>query len=300
MFHLHRFTPEGFDAGLRLLHEAVAQDPGDPQSYAALALGYSLTGHSNAPSPSAYPRARAAALTALKLDDMLADAHEVLAEVKLYYEWDFPGAASAFERALALNPNSPQTHRNYSWYLFLFQRYTDAQRMMEHARELDPLTPLYTAELAWIRMALGDHQEALTIARKSLEFDQRFPVGLFVLGEAYGGLGRYEEAIAAHKEAVAAGPAWRWALGATWALAGQHDRARRIAAELEGEQTPSNAFGLAHVYAVLGEGDDACRCLEQAYEYRDSFVPWIRELPHFRSLHDDVRFDNLVRRVLST
>jgi TolB-like protein/Tfp pilus assembly protein PilF len=297
MFYLHKFTREGFDAGLRHLHDAVAQDPADPQAYAGLALGYSLTAHSNAPSPDAYPRARAGALKALELDETLADAQEVLAEVKLYHEWDFPGAAQAFGRALALNPNSPQAHRNYCWYLFLFQRYGEAIRMMERARVLDPLTALYGAEYAWMQMALGQHEEAITEARKALELDPHFPVGLFVLGEAHGGLGRYEEAVAAHEATAATGADWRWALGATLALAGQHERARRIAADLEGENRPSNSFGLAHVYAVLGERDEAFRCLEEAYQLRDSFVPWIRELPHFRSLHDDVRFDRLLRRI---
>ena len=59
-------------------------------SYAALALGYSLIGHEAV--PDAFQRTKAAIDKALELDPNLAEAHEALAEVKLYQEWDLPGA----------------------------------------------------------------------------------------------------------------------------------------------------------------------------------------------------------------
>ena len=38
---------------------------------------------------------------------------------KLYSDWDWPGAAKDFRRALDLNPSLRDAHPHYSWYLLL-------------------------------------------------------------------------------------------------------------------------------------------------------------------------------------
>src|SRR5690606_25718581 len=92
MYELNRSTPEGVDAGLAWLHEAVDADPGDALAYAGLALGYATFGHGPEPQPDTWPRARAAAQRAIALDPELPAAHAALADVNLYMEWDWEGA----------------------------------------------------------------------------------------------------------------------------------------------------------------------------------------------------------------
>ena len=63
------------------------------------------------------PKARAAALSALKLDDSLADAHAALGTIHLFYDWDGPAAERELRRAIQLNPSLASAHLSYAGYL---------------------------------------------------------------------------------------------------------------------------------------------------------------------------------------
>ncbi len=294
-FYLNKFTPEGFQKGLEYLNQAIEKDPTNPLPYAGLALGYTLIGHEAV--PDAFQRAKAAMLKALELDENQAEAHEALAELKLYKEWDLPGAEQAFLRVLALNPNLAEAHAHYSWYQLLVGRRYEAFSEMRRAQELDPLTPLWPAWLGWQHWWTGQYEEAIAEARKSLEVNPNFPWGLHVLGGVYAEKAMYEEAIAAHQKAAASSPALRWALGYTYAVAGRRDEARKVAAELKKQVTPMNAWGLAEIYTALGEKDEAFRWLEVAYERRFSWMPWLGKERAFEPLRSEPRFQDLLRRM---
>jgi serine/threonine protein kinase/tetratricopeptide (TPR) repeat protein len=298
MFHLNKFTPEGREKGLEYLNQAIEKDPADPLAYAGLALGYASIGHSIAPTPDAWPRAREAALRALMLDEALAEGHAALADVKLYYEWDWEGAEKAFLRANELNPNLATNHFHYAWYHALFGRLDEAIVEHKRAQELDPLMRLYTIELGVLYWIGGDYEKAIVEIQKALELNPNSKHGLFFLGQVLADAGMYEEAIAVHQKAVAISPnvKLKWALGHTYALAGRWDEAREILVELEEEEATSmGAYGLAALYAALGEKDDAFRWL--AYEQPHAWVPWIRVLPLFEPLWDDPRFKDLLQRM---
>ena len=297
MFHLNKMTPEGTEKGLDYLRQAIEKDPADPLAYAGLACGYSIIGHGPAPSPEALPRAKAAALKALELDETLAEAHAALAEVKLYYDWDWAGAEQAFQRALELNPNLAEAHGHYAWYLVLLGRLDEGLAEMKRAQELDPLAPIYSAWLGQQYWGAGQYEEAIDEARKSLELNPDFPIGLYVLGAVYATKGMYEEAIAEHQKVGAVAPDWGWGLGHTYALAGQRDEALNVLAELGEEYQQRNAWGVAEIYAALGEKDEAFRWLEAGYEYRHNWIPWMGWNPNYESLRDDPRFGDLLRRL---
>ena len=297
MFYLNKFTPEGTEKGLKYLHQAIEKDPADPLPYAGLALGYSIIGHGPAPSPEDLLRAKAAALKALELDNTLAEAHAALAEVKLYYDWDWAGVEQAFQRALELKPNLADAHAHYAWYLLLLGRTDEALAEMRRAQELDPLKPIYTAWLGRQYWWAGQDEEAIEEARKSLELNPDFPVGMCVLGDVYATRGMYEEAIALHQKARSVAPNWGWSLGHTYALAGQRDEALNVLAELGEEYRQKNAWGVAEIYAALGEKDEAFRCLEVGYEYRHNWIPWMKWNRNYEPLRDDPRFGDLLRRM---
>jgi serine/threonine-protein kinase len=297
MFHLNKSTPEGFQKGLEYLHQAIERDPADPLAYAGLAAGYNVIGHGPAPSPDALPRARAAAIKALELDGTLAEAHTVLAEVRLYYDWDWASARRALERALELNSNLAPTHAELSWYLQLFGHADRALEEMKRAQELDPLAAIYAAWLGMQYWWTGQDEEAIKQARKSLELDSDFPVGLYVIGAVHATKGMYQEAIAAQQKVGSVAPDWGWSRGHTLALAGQRDKALHVLDELGEEYQQRNPWGVAEVYAALGEKDDAFRWLEAGYECRHNWIPWMGCNPNYEPLHEDPRFGELLRRM---
>ncbi len=298
MFHLNKMTPEGTEKGLAYLHQAIEKDPADPLAYGGLALGYVASVHGPGAPPDALARAEAVALEALELDDTLAEAHAALAQIKLYRDWDWAGAKQAFQRALKLNPSLTLTRAHYSFYLQLFGRTYEASAEMRRVQEVDPLAAVWPAWQGWQYWWAGQYEEAIDEARKSLELDPDLAVGLYVLGSAYAEKGMYEEAIKAHQRAGVLSHEWKSALGRTYAMAGRLDEARLVLAELESDPTTWDTWFIAQIYAVLGEKDEAFRWLEAAYgPPHHPYVPWIKHPPAFKPLHDDPRFQDLLRRM---
>ncbi|MCI0436073.1 MAG: tetratricopeptide repeat protein [Gemmatimonadetes bacterium] len=166
----------------------------------------------------------------------------------------------------------------------------------EKARELDPLTPVYTVWLAGLYEATDDDERAVLEAERALERFPDHPISLLVLGRALLKLGRHDEAIAAHERMASRNPRWQNALGITYALTGRTAEARRILNELEATPPSSwTALGLAQLHAALGDHDAALKWLE----YQPTHAWWMGFVgnPLFEPLHDNPRFQALERRV---
>jgi tetratricopeptide (TPR) repeat protein len=245
--------------------------------------------------PDALPRARAAAIRAVGLDPELAEGQAALGLIKAYFERDWPGAETAFRRAIQLNPSDAMSHYHYAWFLLLFDRVDEAIREHRIAQELDPLTLQHTADFGWLYAWIGRPDEGLREARRALALDSTDARGLLALGMAYGVKGMAPEAIAAHQRLARLFPPWSWALGGTYARFGRRNEARRITRDLEAQPPTSwRAFGLAYVYAALGEADAAFHWLN--YEKPHAWIPWARNCPDFAPIREDPRFAEFLRR----
>ena len=300
MHALFQRTPEGIRTGLAYLHEAVDRNPASAMAYAGLAQGYATLGHGPTPPPEAWPRAREAAERAITLDPDLAEAHAALADVKLYYDWDWTGAEREFQRANELNPSLAFNRYHYSWYLALFGRMDEAFEQHRLARRLDPFTPVHTSGIGhlhlWERWDAEGGERAVAMAREALELAPNAINALHVLGDGYAAMGRYEEAIRAHRRLVEVSPTALWVLGGTYAEAGMEAEARRIRDALEAQERDTwNAFGLVVLNAHLGDFDAAFRWLR--YEPHHAWVPWVRNAPWTRHLRQDPRFESFLDRL---
>jgi TolB-like protein/tetratricopeptide (TPR) repeat protein len=298
MFLLNKFTPEGIKKGLDYLNQAIEKDPGDPLAYGKLALGYAAIAHGPGAPPNALEQTEKAALKALELDKTLVEAHAALAHIKLYRDWDWEAAEKALQRALKLNPSLTLTHSHYSWYLLLFGRMDEAFMEMRRVQELDPLMPLWPAYLGTQYLWAGRYEESINEIQKSLELDSNLAYGLDALGSAYAAKGMFEEAIKAHLRACELGREWKSGLALTYAMAGRNDEARLVLDELEVDATTYDTWFIAQVYAVLGQNDEAFHWLEKACgPPKQPYVPWTKQCPAYRSLHDDPRYEDLLRRM---
>lgn len=298
MVNLDKGTPEAFRKGLEFLHGALEKDPASAAAWAALATGYSLVGH--AAVPDAFVRARAAANRALQLDPSLAEAHAVLANISLYWDWDVPGSLTSFERAFALDSGMPMAHHDYSWALFAVDRNEAAYAEMRKAKRIDPFDPWYPMALGWQYRYAGNASQALAETRESLEIARDFPLALVLQGDLLADGGEFDSAIAAHRRAEEITSDCRWALGVTYARAGRRHEAQQVADALQKTPSPMNDWGLALIYAALGERDPAFRWLNAAVDDRWSWMPWVQREPGFRSLRSDPRFEALLGRIRTT
>ena len=297
MFYVSQNNPESFEKGMRYLHQAVEIDPGEPLSYAGLAQGYITLGHGGAEQLDSFPRARAAAEQALKLDPNMAEAVGALADVALYYEWDWTKAEELFKRALELNASVAMTHYHYAWYLVIFDRLDEAISEHKLARDLDPLRALNTCWLGELYNYAGRPDEAIIEAKKAIELTPNFWPSYKVLSRAYSTKGMHQEAIAAAMRLIELDPVRGYAhLIMAYVAAGRREQALAIVPKLERNSRGFNVVGQA--YLALGDKDTALQVLEDAYKAHQSTVPWIRARGYgWDSLHDDPRFQDLVRRM---
>ena len=298
MHELGKGTTDGYRAGIAWLQAAIDADPTDPLAYAGLALGYVRIGHDTGPSDVVFPRAAAAANRALELDPDLAEAHAALADVKMYYEWDWAESKRSFERAVELNPSLAEAYAHYTWWFVLSGRPEEALAAAHRAVELDPLSATFTMWLGGAYWYLGlDNEKGLENIERGFELNPDHPLGGYVYGAIAADQGRLDDAIAAHERTAEIYTSMAWVLAATYAKAGRMDDARRVLETYDENASPEAAYYKACALVPFGELDEVFRLLEVSYEGRGRTMPWIGSDPALRSLHDDPRMMDLMRRM---
>jgi len=248
----------------------------------------------------ALPRAKAAAIKALQLDNTLGEAHTSLAFCLEGFDWDLQSADQEFRRGIALNPGYATAHHWYAWHLSLLGRNDESIAEMRKAQNLDPLSLIINADLAEVLLIARLTNESIQQSRKTIEMDVNFPFAHNQLGLAYLQQQKREEAIVELQTATrlsASSPTCAANLGRAYAVTGRRDEAVQLLGDLKERATASysNAAEIAIVYAALGDTDQAIAWLDKGYEER--FNPGVLLRPGFDPLRADPRFQDLERRV---
>jgi tetratricopeptide (TPR) repeat protein len=132
---------------LDYFEHSVAKQPDYALALAGLAQTYAQMAGSayDLLSPrEAYPKAKAAAKRALEIDPTLSEAYTGLAWVTFVFDHDIPSASDRFQRALALDPSSPDAHQSNGIFLARLGRFDEALREVRRAQELDRCPPTST------------------------------------------------------------------------------------------------------------------------------------------------------------
>lgn len=293
----------GLEKSLELFQQAIQLDPTYAQAYAGQGMAYNILGFLGDSAPAeAYPKQKAAALKALGLDESLADAHYLLANVLLLYEWNWAGAEREFRRAIELNPSHASAHHAYSHYLMAMGREKESLAESRKAVELDPASATLAACLGWHCLFSRLYGEAIQQSLKALAMDANNYLARFNVGRAYEDRGKNEEAIAAFQSAVEISGGRIHALAGlahAYAAAGKRQEAQNLLADLQERagKTYVSAYEIAAIYAALGDKDQAFAWLAKAYQERSSWLVHIGWEPRFDSLRPDPRFQDLLRRI---
>lgn len=296
-------TRDGLKVALAYFNEAIEEDPSYAQAYSGLADTYALLGdwqYAVMTPKEAFPKAKAAAIKALELDNALGEAHNSLAFVLDGFAWDFDSAGKEFRRAIELNPGYATAHHWYAWHLSLLGRYDEAIMEMRKAQTLDPLSLIINADLAEILVLAYAYDESIRQSRKTIEMDPNFFLAHNQLAQAYLQKHMYEEAVAELKEAIqlsGGSPTCVANLARAYIASGKRSEAVKLLSDLKKRSSPSysNAAEIAMIYASLGDTDQAMNWVEQGYEER--FNPGVLLRPGFDPLRSDSRFQNLVHRI---
>ena len=302
-FYWNKRTAEALKKSIEYFNQAIDKDPRFALAYAGLADSYVVPANRLSPRE-AMPKAKAAALRALELDETLAEAHASLGRVFAAYDWDWTSAEKEYKRAIELNPRYATAHQWYGGYLSVMGRSNEAIAERKRAVDLEPFSLVINFELGLAFYYDRDYDQAIEQFQKTLELDQNFPAAHNFLPAAYEQKGMYSEAIAEFKKAIALTGKSEWTLskaglGHVYAATGKKSEARTLLDELKQaskqEYVPANSIAL--IYAGLGEKDQAFAWLDKAYEQRAFQVQWIKLDPRWDSLRPDPRFLDLMRRV---
>ena len=302
-FFWNKRTLEGLKKSITHYNRAIALDPKYAKAYAALGDSYVLLSSYGGPSPvESLTRARHAAEQALKLDGGLAEAHTVLAAVKIDYDWDWEGATREFKRALQLSPGYPTARHWYSLHLTRLGRNKEAEEQSRRALELDPLSLIINTDAGETYYCARKPDEALLHLHRALDLDPDFAEAHLVLGKVFELKGEFSKAAAEFDIANRLfGDAPNvWALkGHALARSGKRSEAQAIAAKLEEAETRRYVSGvdIAIVYCGLGESDKAMYWLEKAYQSRGKGLDILAADPLFDGCRSDLRFQALLKRL---
>jgi eukaryotic-like serine/threonine-protein kinase len=300
-------TPAALLSSIELFESAIRADPTYAAPHAGLANSYvllSLGGIVERSSTESLRQAKFEAQRALVLDPRTPEAHTALGYAQLW-SWELAESDRTFLRAIDLNPSDATTRFWHSVRLAAEGRFDESIAEAKRGQQLDPASAIVTAGLSWSYHLAGRHVEAEEHARRVMEIEPDFIMGLVRLGVAHKHQRAYGRAIETLQRAVnlsGRNPDILAQVGQTYGLQGSSREARAILDELntsaKARYVP--AFDRALIYAGLGDRDQAFDWLQRAYDERYSLLVLLQVDPDLNPLRDDPRFEALVRRVGST
>jgi TolB-like protein/DNA-binding winged helix-turn-helix (wHTH) protein/Tfp pilus assembly protein PilF len=300
-YFLAKRTPQSFQQAAESFEQAVTKDPNYAPAYAGLADSYTLMSEYDMVLPGEIiPKARAAALKALDLDEKLAEAHVSLAVIAQNYDWDWQTADKEFRRAIVLDPNYATGHHWYAEHLAFLGRFDEAFPEIQRARQLDPLSLIIQTDNAVFLYYSRQYDPAIAQFRAILEMEPNFP-RVHILESAYVQKGQFAEALADVENWRRFDPDAFW--GRTIeayinARAGRAAQARRILDKLQSRESgPIDPLALVAPYIALGDKDRAFMWLDKAVAVHSPGLTALGVDPTYDPLRSEPRFQALLVRV---
>jgi serine/threonine-protein kinase len=294
-YHWFIRSSSDIEKAIEYLKEAVALDQEYALAYAGLADCYGVLSMYRPVAPEeVYPKAKAAAMRALELDDSLAEAHAALSCIVENYEWDWAGAEREIERAIALNPGYATAYQWKAEGLIMRGRFAEAVEVMNKARELDPLSLFMNARVGLAFYYARRYDEAKAILETTLEVDPSFAQACYFLSLVYSMEERYEEAIELLPE-----ESFRAWVAILHAWNGDPDRAHEVMNDVLSRGSASYRWSSvrASFCFALGDIDGCFEWMEKAVEEKDSRLLNMIRSPKTDPLRDDPRFNAILAKM---
>ncbi|HEX5084441.1 MAG TPA: protein kinase [Blastocatellia bacterium] len=304
-FALGERTPDGVRRGIEYFRQALQKDPKNALAYSGLADSYFVLGPVGIgalPARDTMTKQKEAAITALELDETLAEARTSLAVVKLVYDLDLAGAEQEYKSALQINPNYAIAH---NWYaIYLTSRGLSDQAIAESRRalELDPLSASFSANLADHYFYARQFDQAAAQYRKTIAMAPKLAAPHAGLARIYELQRKYDESLVEVNQAITLSkrsPKLIALLGHINASAGRKDEALRLLRELERapREVEVSQADFALVYLALDDKERALTSLRKAVAGADPALLYLKVDPAYDGVRSDRRFKELLKRI---
>jgi tetratricopeptide (TPR) repeat protein len=178
-------------------------------------------------------------------------------------------AQNWWEKGKAISPKSWWIDAGHGMTLYFENKISEAIKHQKDCIEKYGHFLFYD-KLGWTYSLTGQNKEAIDILEKELkDFNIRFPSSL----------------------------AW---LAVSYYKSGNKLKAQEILNEMEKmvtEKKMNTAVHLAAAYSFIGEKEKALNMLDKAYELRDMDMIWLKEYPHFKPIHNEPRYKEMLKKV---
>jgi TolB-like protein/Tfp pilus assembly protein PilF len=278
----------GEDHSIGPFEEAIAKDPSFAPAYAGLAAAHAVrSGIFEFDSSDELAKMRTAALKAIQLDPLLAEAHMALGLVYARGgQWE--ASEKSFRRAIELDPSLSESYDRFARGLLLpLGRIEEALQQARVAAKTDPLSVEVQSVLAWMLISAGRYDEAA-------QYCQKLPAQYWYKSECLGrarlGQGRTGEAI--HVLEASNRPVDRRYRGYAYGKAGRREEAEKLAAAVA-----PNPFSEALIFAGLGDKDRTLEALDRVAQLGPVRIGRALNSPEFALLRGDPRVKALRKKV---
>ncbi len=285
------YTRESLESAVTAYREAIELDANFAPPWVGLSNVLRYQGYSDLTAKQeAMEASRRAAMRALELDNKLAEAWLALAEIQFYYDWDWPHAEVTIRTALEYGPQNAPVLRETSWILLTLGEAERALELAQLAVDLDPLDYEGLSNLGTTYWALGQPIDEERIYRHILEL---YPQDLNVmswLAAALAVQGRPEEGL--QYLVFDSENRWQKSMSAIVLHSlGRHEEERQMQQFMIDNKGHMWAFAIGMTYAWAGDPDKAFEWLDIAYKQKDPYMSQLIFNPWVANLHDDPRWE---------
>ena len=300
----HQYTAEfnekSMQQAIGWFQRALVLDPNYAPAYAGLADCYYMVSNQYYAPSDVMPKAKAAAMKAIELDDSLGEAHATLALVRSVYEFKHAEAEKGFRHALELKPSDAEARIWFGLYLVAMGRFDEAAAELEQARLLDPVSPALNGYAGAVLYYAHRYDEVIQRMAPIIEKNPEYQQPYAWLALAYEQKGEWPKAIATMEKCVELdgfGADGLAQLGHMYAVAGRSGDARRMLQRVTdiSRRRYVTAWDFALLHAGLGERDESLHWLEKVEEDRSEMFVLINVDPRFDALRSDPRFAAVLR-----
>lgn len=303
-FYYNKYTPDATLQAIEYLNEAIEIDSQYAIAYAGLSFCYTTLWYWNwMPADNSLPeKFVAAAQQSLSMDDNLAESHLAAGRVLLHYEKNIIGATVEYKKSLAINPNSAECHVQLAFCATLLGQFAEANKHATLADRLDPFSLMNLYFMGYVYWAADDYEKLLAYGNRLIDLEPRFFGGHLILGLAYLGTGRVEEAMVKIELSVTMNPDVLTlnTLATVYGVTGQKMKAEMVIEKMKGIEGAiiggNNFIGMS--YASIGELDTAFTYFEKAMDAREGNMLWLKmSLRHHEEFLKDPRAQLLFERL---
>lgn len=239
----------------------------------------------------------------IALDSNHAKAYGYRGWAEICLKWIFRQAEKDLLHSFSIDPTDDNVFFHIMFLNIYLGNFKEANRWWGIGKAISPNSFMIDAPQIHTLFLLGKIPESILFANDALI---KYNKGVFYgkMGWVYNLAGQHKEAI----EILEAGItkfnnrhpymlAW---LASSYSKSGNKLKSEKIFKELETlvqNKTPNVAVFLAAAYASIGEKKLALDYLDKAYELHDVDMIWLKSDPHFSSIHNETRYQEMLTKV---